>query len=74
MELLPYFAPGSLSPRLSRVLELVRYESNNRYTYLWRVLELAVPGFDPGNQSDQTLTIFSILPSHSFSTFACKLN
>jgi hypothetical protein len=29
MELLPYLVPGSLSPQLSGVLALVRYESNN---------------------------------------------
>jgi hypothetical protein len=33
-ELLPYLAPGSLSPQLSGVLTLVRYESNNGYDYL----------------------------------------
>ena len=28
-------------------LAAVKYESNNGYDYLWRVMELGVPGFDP---------------------------
>ncbi len=47
MELLPWLIPGSLSPQVNATLTLVRYESNNGYDYLWRVLELTVPGFDP---------------------------
>ncbi len=47
MELLPYHVPGSLSPQLSGVLALVRCKSNNRCDYLWQLLELVVPGFDP---------------------------
>jgi hypothetical protein len=47
MELLPWLIPGSLSPQINATLALVRYESNNRYDYLWRILELTVPGFDP---------------------------
>ena len=47
MELLPWLLPVTLSPQVSAVLASVRYESNNGYDYLWRVLELAVPGFDP---------------------------
>jgi hypothetical protein len=47
MELLPYFVPCSLSPQLSGVLALAQYKSNNGYDYLWQVLKLAVPGFDP---------------------------
>ncbi len=47
MELLPWLIPGSLSPQVNRTLTLVRYESNNGYDYLWQVLELTVPGFDP---------------------------
>ena len=47
MELLPWLIPGSLSPQVSATLASVRYESNNGYDYLWRVLELFVPGFDP---------------------------
>jgi hypothetical protein len=47
MELLPWLIPGSLSPQVNATLTSVRYESNNEYDYLWRVLELTVPGFDP---------------------------
>ncbi len=47
MELLPWLIPGSLSPQVNATLMSVRYESNNRYDYLWRVLELTVPGFNP---------------------------
>ena len=47
MELLPWLIPVTLSPQVSATLAAVRYESNNGYDYLWRVLELAVPGFDP---------------------------
>jgi hypothetical protein len=47
MELVPRLIPGSLSPQLNATLASVRFESNNGYDYLWRVLELTVPGFDP---------------------------
>ncbi len=47
MELLPWLIPGSLSPRVNVTLLSVRYESKNGYDYLWRVMELIVPGFDP---------------------------
>ena len=47
MDLLPRLIPGSLSPQINAALYSVRYESNNGYDYLWRVLELTVPGFDP---------------------------
>jgi hypothetical protein len=47
MKLLPWLIPGSLSPHINGTLALVRYESNNGYDYLWHVLELTVPGFDP---------------------------
>jgi len=47
MELLPRLVPGSLSPQINAELSSVRYESNNGYDYLWRVMELTVPGFDP---------------------------
>jgi len=47
MELLPWLVPASISPQVSAILASVRYESNNGYDYLWRLLELAVPGFDP---------------------------
>ena len=47
MELLPWLVPASISPQVSAILASVRYESNNGYDYLWRLLELAVPGFNP---------------------------
>jgi hypothetical protein len=46
-ELLPRLIPGTLTPQINAALSSVRYESNNGYDYLWRVLELTVPGFDP---------------------------
>jgi hypothetical protein len=47
MELLPHLIPGRLSPQINAALYAVRYETANGYDYLWRVLELTVPGFDP---------------------------
>jgi hypothetical protein len=47
MELVPRLVPTNLSPQINATLELVRFESNNGYDYLWRVLELTVPSFDP---------------------------
>ena len=47
MKLLPWLVPVTLSPQVSGVLALVRYKSNNGYDYLWRVLKLLVPGFNP---------------------------
>ena len=47
MELLPRLVPGTLSPQINAALASVRSESGNGYDYLWRVLELTVPGFDP---------------------------
>ena len=47
MELLPRLIPGTLSPQINAALSSVRYKSNNGYDYLWRVMELTVPGFDP---------------------------
>jgi hypothetical protein len=47
MELVPRLIPGGLSPQLNAMLASVRFESNNGYDYLWRVLEITVPGFDP---------------------------
>jgi hypothetical protein len=47
MELLPCLIPGGLSPEINAVLASVWYKSNNGYGYLWRVLELTMPGFDP---------------------------
>jgi hypothetical protein len=47
MELVPRLIPGGLTPQVNATLASVRFESNNGYDYLWRVLELTVPGFDP---------------------------
>jgi hypothetical protein len=47
MELLPRLISGNLSPQISAAFASVRSESGNGYDYLWRVLELSVPGFDP---------------------------
>jgi hypothetical protein len=47
MELLPHLISGCLSPQINAALASVRYEMNNGHGYLWRVLELTVPGFDP---------------------------
>jgi len=47
MELLPRLILSTLSPQLNAILSSVRFESNNGYDFLWRVLELTVPGFDP---------------------------
>ncbi len=47
MELLPWLISGSVSPPVNAALASVRYEMGNGYNYLWRVLELTVPGFDP---------------------------
>ncbi len=49
MELLPRMIPGSASSPINAALASVRYESNNGYDYLWGILELTVPGFDPAN-------------------------
>jgi hypothetical protein len=47
MDLLPKLIPGSLSPQINAALASVHYESKNGYDYLWCVLEVIVPGFDP---------------------------
>ena len=49
MEILPRLLPSSDSHVTSLVM-VVRAESNNGFDLLWRVLELAVPGFDPSHQ------------------------
>jgi hypothetical protein len=49
MELLPWLIPGSTSSQINAALVSVRYDSNNGYDYLWRILELTVLGFDPAN-------------------------
>jgi hypothetical protein len=47
MELLPRLISCNLSPQINAALASVRSESGNGYNFLWRVLELTVPGFDP---------------------------
>ena len=47
MDFLPRLIPGTLSTRMDVTLAAVRSEPNNNYYYLWCVLELYVPGFDP---------------------------
>ncbi len=47
MDLLPRLLPGSLLSRINATLAAVWCETNNGYNYLWQVLELTVPGFDP---------------------------
>ena len=46
MELLPWLIPGSVSSQVNAALASVCYERGNGYNYLWRLLELMVPGFD----------------------------
>jgi hypothetical protein len=47
MELLPWLILGSLSPQVYGALTSVRSKSTNGYDYLWGVLTITVPGFDP---------------------------
>ena len=47
MELLPWLIPSLVFPQVNAALASVRYEMGNRYDYLWHVLELTVPGFNP---------------------------
>jgi hypothetical protein len=49
MEILPRLLPSSDSHVTSLVM-VVRAELNNGFDLLWRILELAVPGFDPSHQ------------------------
>jgi hypothetical protein len=49
MEVLPRLLPTSDS-QVTSLVTVVRAESNNGYDLLWRILELAVPGFDPSLQ------------------------
>ena len=46
MEVLPRLLPD-LDSQVTSLVTVVRAESNNGFDLLWRVLELAVPGFDP---------------------------
>jgi hypothetical protein len=47
MDFLPRLIPGTLLSRINATLAAVQSKSNNGNDYLWRVLELTVPGFDP---------------------------
>jgi hypothetical protein len=47
MDFLPRLIPGTLSSHINVTLAAVRCKTNNGYNYLWRILELTVPGFDP---------------------------
>jgi hypothetical protein len=47
MELVPRLISSGLSQQVNATLASACFESNNGYDYLWRVLELTVPGFDP---------------------------
>jgi hypothetical protein len=47
MDFLPRLIPGNLSSRINATLAATWCKTNNGYDYLWRVLELTVPGFDP---------------------------
>jgi hypothetical protein len=47
MDFSPRLIPGTLSLRFNATLAAVRSEFNNGYDYLWRVLKLMVPGFNP---------------------------
>ena len=49
MEVLPRLLPD-LDSQVTSLVTVVRAESNNGFDLLWRVLELAVPGFDPSLQ------------------------
>jgi hypothetical protein len=47
MDFLPHLIPGTLLSRINATLMAVRCKTMNSYDFLWRVLELCVPGFDP---------------------------
>ena len=47
MELLPWLISTTLSPQIGAAIACVRHETGNGYDFLWRVLALLVPGFDP---------------------------
>jgi hypothetical protein len=49
MEVIPRLLPD-MDSQVTSLVTVVRAESNNGYDLLWRVLELAVPGFDPSLQ------------------------
>jgi hypothetical protein len=47
IHILPWLIPGTLLLQVSAALAPVWYEMANGYHYLWHILELTVPGFDP---------------------------
>jgi hypothetical protein len=47
MDFLPRLIPRSLSSWINAMVTAVCCKTNNGYDYLWRVLKLTVPGFDP---------------------------
>ena len=47
MELLPWLIPATLSPQIGAAITSVLHETGNGYNFLWRILALLVPGFDP---------------------------
>jgi len=47
MELLPWLIPATLSPQIGAAIASVRHKTGNGYDFLWRILALLVPGFDP---------------------------
>jgi hypothetical protein len=47
LELLPWLIPATLSPQVGTAISSIRYETGNGYDFLWHLLELTVPGFDP---------------------------
>ncbi len=47
IDFLPRLIPSTLSSRINATLTAVRCETMNGYDFLWRVLALYVPGFDP---------------------------
>ena len=49
MEVLPRLLP-ELDSQVTSLVTVVRAKSNNGFDLLWRILELAVPGFDPSLQ------------------------
>jgi hypothetical protein len=49
MEVLPRLLP-EMDSQVTSLVTVVQEESNNGYDLLWRVLELAVPSFDPSMQ------------------------
>jgi len=47
MKLLPWLIPATLSPQIGDAIASVCHETGNGYDFLWRILALLVPGYDP---------------------------